>query len=424
MAENVELIFEIVNFTLVLIASILFTRIVFRTRRDLLMWYIAFLIHCFALFLHIFKVLLDNSLLKLLSPAISALAIIILCSAALREYKQTFSGKRKAEMVVPALYFLFAIESSISPIVIVLIVIGIFLIIGIRLMYAIYKVKLTPTHQFQIYMLISAFLNISFTIGREFGLVGFETLSSIGDIIMNLMVLMIVLVVLVEERLNKEKKEKADYALKLQQQLQNSVKLSEKLANIAENLSASAEEISSSSENIASTQQSIAKGTATQSQAITVVQSRVHDFSQEVKAINEKIAKIKEISDFITMIANQTNMLALNAAIEAARAGEMGRGFNVVAEQVRKLAEQAKQGVQQTESILKEISERIMHQEKSASDIVAEVDKIAVISEETSASTEESAASAEEQAASMENITSTSQELLKIALSIKENFQK
>lgn len=157
---------------------------------------------------------------------------------------------------------------------------------------------------------------------------------------------------------------------------------------------------------------------------LTVVQNRVHDFSQEVKAINEKIAKIKEISDFITMIANQTNMLALNAAIEAARAGEMGRGFNVVAEQVRKLAEQAKQGVQQTDSILKEISESIMHQEKGATDIVAEVDKIAVISEETSASTEESAASAEEQAASMENITSTSQELLKIALSIKENFQK
>jgi methyl-accepting chemotaxis protein len=355
---------------------------------------------------------------------ISAIAIIILCFAALKEYKQTFYEQKNPERIQPALFLIFAAEVGFSPIVIVLLIIIIFLIFGIRLMYLIYKVKLTPTHQFQIYMLISALLNISFTLGREFGFYGFETLSSIGDIIMNLMVLMIVLVVLVEERLENEKREKAEFAQKLQKQLENSIELSNKLAHIAEQLSASAEEVSGSSENIAGTQQSIAKGAATQTQAIAVVQNRVHDFTAQVKMINEKIAKIKEISDFITMIANQTNMLALNAAIEAARAGEMGRGFNVVAEQVRKLADQAKNGVQQTETILKEIADSIKQQEKGALDIVSEVDKIAVVSEETSSSTEESAASAEEQAASMEHISSTAQELLKLAVSMKENHKK
>ena len=86
-------------------------------------------------------------------------------------------------------------------------------------------------------------------------------------------------------------------------------------------------------------------------------------FTVSSDTINELVSKLEyvnSITDSISQIASQTNLLALNAAIEAARAGEAGRGFSVVAGEVRKLAENSKQAVQSITNLLGEIKVDIL----------------------------------------------------------------
>jgi uncharacterized protein YukE len=106
------------------------------------------------------------------------------------------------------------------------------------------------------------------------------------------------------------------------------------------------------------------------------------------KAINlvhetmEAAEKTKEVLELIKSIADQTNLLGLNASIESARAGEYGKGFNVVASEIRKLATQSKQSAVTIKSIIESMNE-------SVKNIAKAIEETAAVSEEQAATTQE-----------------------------------
>ncbi|SEP44386.1 methyl-accepting chemotaxis protein [Propionispora vibrioides] len=197
---------------------------------------------------------------------------------------------------------------------------------------------------------------------------------------------------------------------------------------------------------------------------MTSVETTINNLAQVISRLGERSQEIGQIVGTISGIAGQTNLLALNAAIEAARAGEQGRGFAVVADEVRHLAEQSDQAAQQIGTLITEIQQeteyavtamtagtdevrsgvKIVNEAGGAfnhivqmvevvtaqveeissaanqisgasRDIVTAVKGIEEITQETASQTHNVSAATEEQTASMQEIAATSRSLSKMA---------
>jgi len=232
----------------------------------------------------------------------------------------------------------------------------------------------------------------------------------------------------------------------------------ENMASGSEQLSASAEEISRGMDGQASRSSQIATATEEMSQTVIDVARNASDIAQistqafdqakngeavvkrsvdEVQAISSTVAESslvmqrlgdssKQIGDIVGVIndiADQTNLLALNAAIEAARAGEQGRGFAVVADEVRKLAERTTQATSQINSMISSIQSEVEHAGVSMNNATARVESGVAFSRKAGDSLGDIVGSVNNLQSMVQQIASATEEMSTVSETISSDIQ-
>ncbi len=254
----------------------------------------------------------------------------------------------------------------------------------------------------------------------------------------------------------------------------------EETRNVIQNLISEIQTVDNLSEDMSSSANKVMKnikdGNKTLKESVNevnLVSTNTGEISGKIHSLGRLSLEIGDIIDLINNISSQTNLLALNAAIEAARAGEAGRGFSVVAEEIRELAEETSSATEKIDSIInriqnnvndsvekmgetekaventvstinntennfnniydaaRELLEKINDIAEKANEMSAEsnrvktaVDEVAEVSNEAASHAQEVAASSEEQIASTEEIISSAERLAEMAESLAETVDK
>ena len=170
--------------------------------------------------------------------------------------------------------------------------------------------------------------------------------------------------------------------------------------------------------------ESMQKTTRNTVERILAASDRENDLSLQMQTLSSQTMEIKEVLNIIKDIAEQTNLLALNAAIEAARAGEHGRGFAVVADEVRKLAEKTQKSLAIIDATVSTVVQNVMDVSNSMNINAQEMIKLTHESEEVIELIEDSKKSSHE---IMEASKKSSKEIGSISTEVKilyENMEE